>query len=70
VSEDLKRVEFETTPIMSTYYVPAELIRVDSSFSHMHLENMNTSKHSPRLRYHGKRIPVRVYTTKGLIKQR
>lgn len=56
-SSNLKVVKFETTPIMSTYLLAW-------AFGEFEYIEAFTER-----AYHGKKIPVRVYTTKGLSQQ-
>ena len=54
----VKHVVFEQTPIMSTYllaFVMGDLEYIEAP--------------TKRVKYHGQNIPVRIYTTRGLIKQ-
>jgi len=50
ISEDLKRVEFETTPIMSTYVPRSACVLTENSFWRMQLGSLSTSKRLQRLR--------------------
>src|SRR5271156_3619845 len=49
ISEDLKRIEFETTPIMSTYVLPSARVLTDESFWRMRLVSSSTLKRLQRL---------------------
>ena len=49
ISEDLKRVEFETTPIMSTYVPTVNPVLTDDSFWRMQLASSSILKHLQRL---------------------
>lgn len=48
ISEDLKRVEFETTPVMSTYVAPLFYFVTNNSFWHMRLASLSTLRRSQK----------------------